>query len=62
MDDLHRHPDYAPVKKEPAPPKHTPEDDDLPPRPSEVGKRAGSNHAAAHDGDGEFGSTHTVMR
>ncbi|OQD85295.1 hypothetical protein PENANT_c010G10159 [Penicillium antarcticum] len=60
VEDLHRHPDFAPpAKKEqpPPPPKRVSEDDDLPlPRPA---NQARSNHIANHiptDGDGEFGS------
>ncbi|THC94452.1 hypothetical protein EYZ11_006055 [Aspergillus tanneri] len=54
--DLHRHPDYAPVKKEPVQPRPTPEDDDLPP-PAGAHRNSSSNDsAAAFDADGEFGS------
>ncbi|KAJ5176316.1 DNA repair and recombination protein radC [Penicillium canariense] len=57
VDELHRHPDFAPIKKEPAPPKRVLEDDDLPPpRPSEPAKSSITSHIAAFDGDGEFGS------
>lgn len=58
IDDLHRHPDFVPIKKEPAPPKPPSEDDDLPPRPSNAGKRESNDNTPAHDGDGEFGSTY----
>ncbi|KAJ5238529.1 Rad52/22 double-strand break repair protein [Penicillium chermesinum] len=55
---LHRHRDYAPVKKEPAPSKSIPEDDDLPPRPGAPVEPAKSiqNSTGSFDGDGEFGS------
>ncbi|BCR85137.1 RAD52 DNA repair protein RADC [Aspergillus chevalieri] len=54
-DDLHRHPDFAPVKKEPAPPKPSPhEDDDLPPRPADAARPPAK--VDTFDGDGEFGS------
>ncbi|KAJ5812251.1 hypothetical protein N7474_008552 [Penicillium riverlandense] len=66
IDDLHRHPDYAPVKKEAAPPvKREPvpqnrpqEDDDLlpPPRPAGTGNRSNAESNAVFEVDGEFGS------
>ncbi|RHZ57161.1 RAD52 DNA repair protein RADC [Aspergillus thermomutatus] len=56
VDELHRHPDYAPIKKEPVRPKPVPEDDDLPPRPANAGKSTSTNDTAVFDGDGEFGS------
>ncbi|KAL4755224.1 DNA repair and recombination protein radC [Aspergillus terricola var. indicus] len=54
VDDLHRHPDFAPVKKEPMRVKPPPEDDDLPPHPSIAGRTTSTNSAA--DMDAEFGS------
>ncbi|XHG00628.1 hypothetical protein AWENTII_004059 [Aspergillus wentii] len=58
VDDLHRHPDFAPVKKEAIPPKPKPipEDDDLPPRPTDTRKTSNIEDTATFDGDGEFGS------
>ncbi|PLB54414.1 hypothetical protein P170DRAFT_452186 [Aspergillus steynii IBT 23096] len=56
VDELHRHPDYAPVKKEPVQPRPAPEDDDLPPRPANATRNNNSNDSAAFDADGEFGS------
>ncbi|OKL58948.1 DNA repair and recombination protein radC [Talaromyces atroroseus] len=59
-DNLHRHPDYAPVKKEPVQAKKISEDVELPPRPVELNTRKENNIAhdtsATFDGDGEFGS------
>ncbi|KAJ5569935.1 uncharacterized protein N7459_009365 [Penicillium hispanicum] len=57
IDGLHRHRDYAPVKKEAPPPKPITEDDDLPPpRPAEPVKSSTAESNSAFDGDGEFGS------
>ncbi|KAH1803742.1 hypothetical protein KXV22_000211 [Aspergillus fumigatus] len=56
VDDLHRHPDYAPIKKEPVLAKPVPEDDDLPPRLPDAGKSTSTNDTTVFDGDGEFGS------
>ncbi|CAL5873873.1 uncharacterized protein PFLUO_LOCUS8156 [Penicillium psychrofluorescens] len=66
IDDLHRHPDYAPVKKDPAPPmKREPvpqnrlqEDDDLPPPPrlAGTGSRSNAESNVIFEADGEFGS------
>lgn len=58
IDELHRHPDFVPIKKAPAPapPKQPMEDDDLPPRPLDVGKRPSNSNTPTFDGDGEFGS------
>ncbi|EAW10161.1 RAD52 DNA repair protein RADC [Aspergillus clavatus NRRL 1] len=56
VDELHRHPDFAPIKKEPIRPKIVPEDDDLPPRPATIVKNSSAINTAALDGDGEFGS------
>lgn len=54
---LHRHPDFAPIKKEPPPAKPIAEDDDLPPpRPMEPAKSSTTESNAIFDGDGEFGS------
>lgn len=58
IDDLHRHSDFVPIKKEPAQ-KQTSEDDDLPPRPSNVEKHESNGDKPAYDGDGEFGSAYT---
>ncbi|TPR03520.1 Aspartic-type endopeptidase ctsD [Aspergillus niger] len=55
VDELHRHPDFVP-RKEPVKPKPSPEDDDLPPRPTDVGKSSSIDDSMAFDGDGEFGS------
>lgn len=57
MDNLHRHPDYAPVKKEPIPSTDGPKDinsnnDDLPPPPPETPNA----DVLPLDLDGEFGS------
>lgn len=54
VEQLHRHPDFVTRKKEPVQPKPIPEDDDLPPRPSDIGKTSSAETAV--DGDGEFGS------
>ncbi|KAL4984770.1 DNA repair and recombination protein radC [Aspergillus falconensis] len=54
VEDLHRHPDFAPIKKEPVRPKPPPEDDDLPPHPSIAGRNTSNNSVA--DMDAEFGS------
>ncbi|KKK26984.1 hypothetical protein ARAM_002616 [Aspergillus rambellii] len=56
IDGLHRHPDFAPIKKEPLQPKPRPEDDDLPPRPTILGNSNSSAGNSAYDFDGEFGS------
>ncbi|PYH45171.1 RAD52 DNA repair protein RADC [Aspergillus saccharolyticus JOP 1030-1] len=56
VDELHRHPDFVPVKKEPANLKPLPEDDDLPPRPASIAQRPNFDDSMAFDGDGEFGS------
>ncbi|RAH61894.1 hypothetical protein BO85DRAFT_412641 [Aspergillus piperis CBS 112811] len=55
VDELHRHPDFVP-RKEPVKPKPSPEDDDLPPRPTDVGKNSSLDDSMTFDGDGEFGS------
>ncbi|KAL4809053.1 DNA repair and recombination protein radC [Aspergillus unguis] len=55
VDELHRHPDYAPIKREPVQPKPPPEDDDLPPHPSIAGRHPSANNIAAEP-DAEFGS------
>ncbi|KAF7719130.1 Uncharacterized protein PECH_001759 [Penicillium ucsense] len=56
VNELHRHPDFAPLKKEIVPKSRLSEDDDLPlPRPSEPARSAIPSHTAI-DGDGEFGS------
>lgn len=55
--DLHRHPDYVPIKKEPPQQKPASEDDDLPPPRVNLGSKNESvDDSAAFDGDGEFGS------
>ncbi|KAE8373440.1 hypothetical protein BDV26DRAFT_285118 [Aspergillus bertholletiae] len=56
VDDLHRHPDFAPVKKEPIQQRPIPEDDDLPPRPTDARKNSSNPASVAFDADGEFGS------
>jgi DNA repair and recombination protein RAD52 len=54
VEELHRHPDFAPKKL--PPPKRMAEDDDLPPpRPVEPAKSS-VPEIKAFDGDGEFGS------
>jgi DNA repair and recombination protein RAD52 len=56
VEELHRHPDFAP-RKPPPPPKRMAEDDDLPPpRPIEPAKSSVPETKPAFDGDGEFGS------
>lgn len=53
VDNLHRHPDFAPIKKEPlSVPKM--EDDDLPPAIAAAGRNSSANSNI--DVDGEFGS------
>ncbi|KAJ5324251.1 Rad52/22 double-strand break repair protein [Penicillium atrosanguineum] len=55
VEELHRHPDFAPRKL--PPPKRMAEDDDLPPpRPVEQAKSNVPEIKPAFDGDGEFGS------
>ncbi|KXG52522.1 Rad52/22 double-strand break repair protein [Penicillium griseofulvum] len=56
VEDLHRHPDFAPPKKQVPPPKRVPEEDDLPlPRP--IHQARGNNlENISFEGDGEFGS------
>ncbi|KAJ5711611.1 hypothetical protein N7488_005767 [Penicillium malachiteum] len=57
VDELHRHRDHAPVKKEVPPPKPITEDDDLPPqRPVEPTKSSNPEISANFEVDGEFGS------
>ncbi|KAJ5143979.1 uncharacterized protein N7515_002766 [Penicillium bovifimosum] len=59
VDDLHRHPDYAPqVKKQPPlPPKRIPEEDELPPsRPIQQARNNAPGSSVSLEGDGEFGS------
>ncbi|KAL2833379.1 DNA repair and recombination protein radC [Aspergillus cavernicola] len=57
VDELHRHPDFAPVKKEPVRVKPPPEDDDLPPRPTIAGRgNPSAGNAALDSNDAEFGS------
>ncbi|KAJ5179777.1 hypothetical protein N7492_002987 [Penicillium capsulatum] len=59
VEELHRHRDYAPIKKELPPPPRIQEDDDLPP-PRPAPAQPVKNHNVANnvsfDGDGEFGS------
>ncbi|KAJ5113413.1 hypothetical protein N7456_001947 [Penicillium angulare] len=57
VDELHRHRDHAPIKKEPIAPKPIVEDDDLPPRrlPEPARNSIPQNNAIPEDG-GEFGS------
>ncbi|KAJ6179318.1 hypothetical protein N7519_009779 [Penicillium mononematosum] len=58
VEDLHRHPDFAPPpKKQPPPPKREPEEDDLPlPRPVHQARGNNPGNNASFEGDGEFGS------
>ncbi|KAJ5867402.1 DNA repair and recombination protein [Penicillium chrysogenum] len=58
VEDLHRHPDFAPPpKKQPPPPKREPEEDDLPlPRPVHQARVNNPGNNASFEGDGEFGS------
>jgi len=58
VNELHRHRDFAPVKKEPVQPKRVAEDDDLPPPPTVAPARSSNQSNAIFEGDGEFGSTH----
>lgn len=65
VDNLHRHPDYAPVKKEPVQERRISEDNALPPHPTEANARGanGSNGSSlTFDGDGEFGSKLLIPR
>lgn len=62
VEDLHRHPDYVPIKKEPAQQKPALEDDDLPPpRVNLASKNESVDNSAAFDGDGEFGSEYPII-
>ncbi|KAF4766796.1 hypothetical protein N7455_005660 [Penicillium solitum] len=58
VDDLHRHPDFAPpAKKQLPPPKRAPEEDDLPlPRPIHQARGNNPGNNTSFEGDGEFGS------
>ncbi|KAJ5081974.1 Rad52/22 double-strand break repair protein [Penicillium argentinense] len=58
VEELHRHPDFAPIKKPPPPSRPPTEDDDLlpPPRPVEPAKSCNPAPNLSFDGDGEFGS------
>ncbi|OQE36211.1 hypothetical protein PENCOP_c012G00450 [Penicillium coprophilum] len=57
VEDLHRHPDFAPPKKQASLPKRVPEEDDLPlPRPIHQARGNNPGNNASFDGDGEFGS------
>ncbi|KAJ5655460.1 hypothetical protein N7507_007410 [Penicillium longicatenatum] len=56
VNELHRHRDFAPVKKEPVQPKRVAEDDDLPPPPTVAPARSSNSSNAIFEGDGEFGS------
>ncbi|CAI7564509.1 unnamed protein product [Penicillium glandicola] len=58
VDDLHRHPDFAPpAKKQLPPPKTIPEEDELPlPRPIHQARSNNPGNSASFEGDGEFGS------
>lgn len=62
VNELHRHRDFAPVKKEPIQPKRVAEDDDLPPPPTVAATRSGAPSNAIFEGDGEFGSTHELKK
>lgn len=58
-ENLHRHPDYAPTKKEPVRETKLQEDLELPPQPIEyTNRREATSHetSVTIDGDGEFGS------
>ncbi|KAL5342543.1 hypothetical protein BJX70DRAFT_293178 [Aspergillus crustosus] len=55
IDELHRHPDFAPIRREPIRPKPPPEDDDLPPRPV-VAERHSTATDSPAEFDAEFGS------
>ncbi|KAL4785755.1 hypothetical protein BJX76DRAFT_323552 [Aspergillus varians] len=56
IEDLHRHPEYAPIKKEPIRSKPPQEDDDLPVPPTIAGRKAAPTNNDAPDFDAEFGS------
>ncbi|CRG85441.1 DNA repair and recombination protein radC [Talaromyces islandicus] len=56
VDNLHRHPDFAPIKKEPAPERKLPEEVELPPQPTTKGSAPPPAMSMLVDGDGEFGS------
>ncbi|KAJ5501483.1 Rad52/22 double-strand break repair protein [Penicillium expansum] len=58
VEDLHRHPDFAPpAKKQLPPPKRAPEEDDLPlPRPIHQARSNNPGNNTSFEGDGEFGS------
>ncbi|KAJ5938791.1 hypothetical protein N7466_001925 [Penicillium verhagenii] len=56
VNDLHRHRDFAPIKKEPVQPKQATEDDDLPPVRPPAPARSSNTSNAIIEGDGEFGS------
>lgn len=58
VNELHRHRDFAPIKKEPIQSKRVAEDDDLPPPPTVAATRSGAPSNAIFEGDGEFGSTY----
>ncbi|EEA27895.1 DNA repair protein rad52 [Talaromyces marneffei ATCC 18224] len=57
-ENLHRHPDFAPTKKEPVPDRKLPEEVELPPRLIEYNNRkeTSSHETLTFDGDAEFGS------
>jgi DNA repair and recombination protein RAD52 len=59
VDNLHRHPDYAPVGKEPAGDnsKRLAEDNDLPPRAAEA-SLTNTDDTLTFEADAEFGSMH----
>ncbi|KAL3450733.1 hypothetical protein BJX65DRAFT_270023 [Aspergillus insuetus] len=56
IDELHRHPDFAPIKREPVQPKPPPDDDDLPPRAEMAARGNSSIENTLQDLDAEFGS------
>ncbi|KAL2843978.1 DNA repair and recombination protein radC [Aspergillus pseudodeflectus] len=56
IDELHRHPDFAPIKREPVQPKPPPDDDDLPPRPGMAARGNPPVENTLQDLDAEFGS------
>ena len=58
VEDLHRHADYAPIKKEPVQPKPAQREEDSlpPPRVNITSRNNGLGDSPVFDGDGEFGS------
>ncbi|CAG8077006.1 unnamed protein product [Penicillium salamii] len=57
VDDLHRHPDFAPPKKQPPLPQPVPEDEEISlPRPIQQARANPPGQQGSFDGEGEFGS------